>query len=80
MSSHIVVAMNWLLLHAEIQFEESPAIASPCKLQSVTSDPIAGVINVYEKCHVLCCRDLCHACYYSKPSPVLWQDSGPFDL
>ena len=44
-----MVAVNWLLLHAGNQ---SPT-ASPCKLQPVASDPIAGVINLYEKCYAM---------------------------
>ena len=57
----------------KISLMKVPPTASPCKLQLVASDPIAGVINLYKKYYVLCCRDLCHACHYSKPFPVLWQ-------
>ena len=37
----------------EISLRKVPPTASPCKLQPVTSDPIAGVINLYEKCYAM---------------------------
>ena len=30
-------------------------------------NPIAGVVNLHEKCHASCCRHLHHACDYSEP-------------
>ena len=36
-------------------------------------NPIAGVVNLSEKCHVSCCRHLDHACDYSEPYSMPWQ-------
>ena len=36
-------------------------------------NPIAGVVNLREKCHVSCCRHLDHACDYSEPYSMSWQ-------
>ena len=41
---------------------------------------IAGVVNLREKCHVLCCRHLDHACDYSEPYFNVMASNGPFDL
>ena len=30
-------------------------------------NPIAGVVNLREKCHASCCRHLNHVCDYSEP-------------
>ena len=36
-----------------------PPTAFPCKLQPVASDPIAGVINLYEKCYMFYAAETC---------------------
>ena len=36
-------------------------------------NPVAGVVNVREKCHVPCCRQLGHACDYSESYSMSWQ-------
>ena len=36
-------------------------------------NPIAGVVNLREKCRVSCFRQLDNACDYSEPNSMPWQ-------
>ena len=43
-------------------------------------NPIAGVVNLCEKCPVSCFRHLDNACDYSEPNSMPMASNGPFDL